>query len=75
MIEIKTTGNGVAVSVDATLPELLAFLDETTEQIIKQMAEKELVEAMAASIVINKAISNGIDAAMAEAIMERRTPS
>ena len=75
MIEVKTVGNGIAVSVDATLPELLAFLGKTIEQIIKQMAEKELVEAMAASIVINKAISNGIDAAMAECIKEGRTPS
>ena len=75
MIEVKTVGDSVMVSVDATTPELLAFLDETTEQIIKQMAEKELVEAMAASIVINKAISNGIDAAMAECIKEGRTPS
>ena len=75
MIEAKTVGDGVMVSVDATLPELLAFLDKVTEQIIKKMAEKEPMEAMAASIVINKAISNGIEAALAEAIKEGRMPS
>lgn len=75
MIEVKTVGNGIAVSVDATLPELLAFLGKATEHIIKKMAEKEPMEAMAASIVINKAISNGIDAAIAEAIKKGRMPS
>lgn len=75
MIEVKTVGDSVMVSVDATTPELLAFLGNATEQIIKKMAEKELVEAMAAFVVINKAISNGIDAAMAECIKEGRTPS
>ena len=75
MIEVKTVGNGVAVSVDAALPELLAFLGNATEQIIKKMAEKEPMEAMAASIVINKAISSGIEAALAENEKEGRRPS
>lgn len=75
MIEAKTVGDGVMVSVNATLPELLMFLGKTTEQIIKKIAEKDPMKAMAASIVINKAISSGIDAALAEDEKEGRRPS
>ena len=64
MIEIKGTSEGIKADIHASQQELSKFMGVLIENIIKRTAERDTVDALILVAIINKATTNGLEAAL-----------
>lgn len=67
MIEVIGTDEGVKATIKANSRELAEFMATLTKHVVKTISADDLVDALLVSAAINRAILDGLDAAMKEA--------